>query len=303
MADDAADDAVQAGAVPGAPVRGGVAALRDFVLAHPRLFVLTGAGCSTGSGIPDYRDDEGAWKRRPPIQYRTFMDDTVARARYWARGMIGWRMFGSVAPNAAHRALATLQQQGRFELLVTQNVDGLHEAAGTHDVVDLHGRMDRVICTQCGHLLPRQEMQQWLEDANPGWLHLHAQDAPDGDADLEGEDFSLFQVPPCPVCGGILKPDVVFFGETVPRDRVDRANAALAQCGAVLVVGSSLMVYSGYRFVAAASRAGLPIAALNLGKTRADAMLTLKVEQSCAEALSELVAMLPDRAIQASPPA
>lgn len=282
---------------------GDVLALRDFVLAHPRLFVLTGAGCSTGSGIPDYRDDEGAWKRRPPIQYRTFMDDTVARARYWARGMIGWRMFGSVAPNAAHRALATLQRQGRFELLVTQNVDGLHEAAGSHDVVDLHGRMDRVICTQCGHLLPRQEMQQWLEDANPGWLHLHAEDAPDGDADLEGEDFSRFQVPPCPVCGGILKPDVVFFGETVPRDRVDRANAALAQCGAVLVVGSSLMVYSGYRFVAAASRAGLPIAALNLGKTRADAMLTLKVEQSCAEALSELVAMLPDRAIQASPPA
>jgi len=284
--------AAVSGAATGDTRLGDVPALRDFVLAHPRLFVLTGAGCSTGSGIPDYRDDEGAWKRRPPIQYRTFMDDSVARARYWARGMIGWRMFGSVAPNAAHRALATLEQQGRFELLVTQNVDGLHEAAGTRDVVDLHGRMDRVICTQCGHLLPRQEMQQWLEDANPEWLHLHAADAPDGDADLEGEDFSQFQVPPCPVCGGLLKPDVVFFGETVPRDRVDRANVALEQCGAVLVVGSSLMVYSGYRFVAAASRAGLPIAALNLGKTRADAMLTLKVEQSCGEALAELVELL-----------
>ncbi|WP_454692551.1 NAD-dependent protein deacetylase [Achromobacter aloeverae] len=271
---------------------GDVLALRDFVAAHPRLFVLTGAGCSTGSGIPDYRDDEGAWKRRPPIQYRTFMDDTVARSRYWARGMIGWRAFGHAAPNAAHRALAAMERQGRYTLLVTQNVDGLHEAAGAREVVDLHGRMDRVVCTQCGHLLPRRQMQQWLEEANPGWLHLHAEDAPDGDADLEHEDFSRFQVPPCPVCGGILKPDVVFFGETVPRDRVERANAALDRSSAVLVVGSSLMVYSGYRFVAAASRAGLPIAAVNLGRTRADAMLTLKVEQPCADALSALVAAL-----------
>ncbi|OZI30501.1 NAD-dependent deacetylase [Bordetella genomosp. 10] len=271
---------------------GDVLALRDFVAAHPRLFVLTGAGCSTGSGIPDYRDDEGAWKRRPPIQYRTFMDDTVARSRYWARGMIGWRAFGHAAPNAAHRALAAMERQGRYTLLVTQNVDGLHEAAGAREVVDLHGRMDRVVCTQCGHLLPRRQMQQWLEEANPGWLHLHAEDAPDGDADLEHEDFSRFQVPPCPVCGGILKPDVVFFGETVPRDRVERANAALDRSSAVLVVGSSLMVYSGYRFVAAASRAGLPIAAVNLGRTRADAMLALKVEQPCADALSALVAAL-----------
>ncbi len=273
-------------------MHGDLIALRDFVLAYPRLFVLTGAGCSTGSGIPDYRDDEGAWKRRPPIQYRTFMDDSVARSRYWARGMIGWRMFGHVAPNAAHRALATMERQGRYSLLVTQNVDGLHEAAGTREVVDLHGRMDRVICTQCGHLLARQQMQDWLEEGNPDWLHLHADDAPDGDADLEGVDFSSFQVPPCPVCGGLLKPDVVFFGETVPRDRVARANAALEQASAVLVVGSSLMVYSGYRFVAAAARAGLPIAALNLGKTRADPLLSLKVEQPCAEALQALLPML-----------
>jgi NAD-dependent SIR2 family protein deacetylase len=268
-------------------------ALQDFVLAHRRLFVLTGAGCSTGSGIPDYRDSEGAWKRRPPMNFRTFMDDATARARYWARGMIGWRMFGNVAPNAAHAALAELERQGRLSVLVTQNVDGLHEAAGSRDVVDLHGRMDQVRCMQCGHTLPRTAMQDELESLNPAWQDLDATDAPDGDADLDGIDFSSFRVPPCPVCGGILKPDVVFFGETVPRDRVARANEGLAQASAVLVVGSSLMVYSGYRFVAAASRAGLPIAAINLGRTRADTLFTLKIEQACGTALSQLLDTLP----------
>ena len=273
---------------------GDLSALRDFVLAHPRLFVLTGAGCSTGSGIPDYRDSEGAWKRRPPMNFSTFMGSALARSRYWARGMIGWRMFGNVSPNAAHLALARMERQDRFSLLVTQNVDGLHEKAGSRDTVDLHGRMDRVICTQCGHTLPRAQMQEWLESLNPTWRDLAANDAPDGDADLEDLDFSSFQVPPCPVCGGILKPDVVFFGETVPRDRVARANDGLARADAVLVVGSSLMVYSGYRFVAAASRAALPIAAINLGRTRADSLLALKIEQPCAEALANLLSLLPE---------
>ncbi|CAM3929723.1 NAD-dependent protein deacetylase [Bordetella bronchialis] len=273
---------------------GDLSALRDFVLAHPRLFVLTGAGCSTGSGIPDYRDSEGAWKRRPPMNFSTFMGSALARSRYWARGMIGWRMFGNVSPNAAHLALARMERQDRFSLLVTQNVDGLHEKAGSRDTVDLHGRMDRVICTQCGHTLPRTQMQEWLESLNPTWRDLAANDAPDGDADLEDLDFSSFQVPPCPVCGGILKPDVVFFGETVPRDRVARANDGLARADAVLVVGSSLMVYSGYRFVAAASRAALPIAAINLGRTRADSLLALKIEQPCAEALANLLSLLPE---------
>nr|WP_145925218.1 NAD-dependent protein deacetylase [Bordetella sp. H567] len=275
-----------------AMVGGGAGALRDFVLAHPRLFVLTGAGCSTGSGIPDYRDSEGAWKRRPPMNFSTFMGSALSRSRYWARGMIGWRMFGNVAPNAAHLALARLESQGRLSCLVTQNVDGLHERAGSRDVVDLHGRMDRVICTQCGHMLPRAHMQASLESLNPDWLDLDATDAPDGDADLDGLDFSGFQVPPCPVCGGILKPDVVFFGETVPRDRVARANDGLAHADAVLVVGSSLMVYSGYRFVAAADRAGLPVAAINLGRTRADPLLALKIEQPCADTLAALLPLL-----------
>jgi NAD-dependent SIR2 family protein deacetylase len=268
-------------------------ALRDFVLAHRSLFVLTGAGCSTGSGIPDYRDGDGAWKRPPPMNFRTFMGGATARGRYWARGMVGWRRFGNVAPNAAHLALAQLQRQGRVSVLVTQNVDGLHEVAGSTDVVDLHGRMDRVRCMNCDHVLPRTQMQGWLEDANPDWLHLDATDAPDGDADLDNVDFSRFVVPPCPVCGGILKPDVVFFGETVPRDRVDRANEGLARADAVLVVGSSLMVYSGYRFITAAGRAGLPMAAVNLGHTRGDPFFGVKVQAPCAEALAALLAMLP----------
>ncbi|HEY4091052.1 MAG TPA: NAD-dependent protein deacetylase [Luteibacter sp.] len=260
-------------------------ALRNFVDTHPRLFVLTGAGISTDSGIPDYRDGQGEWKRSPPMTLQLFMSGEPARARYWARGMIGWRHFGSVQPNVAHHALAKLEKQGRIELLLTQNVDGLHEAAGSLNVVDLHGRMDRVRCMQCGDITRRDVMQGRLEQANPDWLNLSATIAPDGDADLDGVDFSRFVVPPCTVCGGILKPDVVFFGENVPRARVDTAWAHLGRADAMLVVGSSLMVYSGYRFVLEASRKGLPIASVNLGVTRADALLTLPVPLAVADAL------------------
>ncbi|MPT40878.1 MAG: NAD-dependent protein deacetylase, partial [Achromobacter sp.] len=240
-----------------------LAALRGFVDRHPRLFVLTGAGVSTDSGIPDYRDTEGEWKRKPPMTLQTFMGDDLARARYWARSMVGWRRFGSVKPNDSHRALARLESRGHVTVLVTQNVDGLHEAAGSREVVDLHGRLDEVRCMNCDWRGGRQAWQEALLHGNPAWTSLDATDAPDGDADLEGEDFSQFTVPPCPRCGGIVKPDVVFFGETVPRDRVDRANAGLMSADAVLVVGSSLMVYSGYRFVTAAARNGMPIAAIN----------------------------------------
>lgn len=265
-----------------------LAALRGFLDRHPRLFVLTGAGVSTDSGIPDYRDTEGEWKRSPPMTLQTFMGGNLARARYWARSMVGWRRFGHVQPNASHRALARLQSRGHVAILVTQNVDGLHEAAGSRDVVDLHGRLDQVRCMNCDWRGCRHDWQQALVAGNPDWALLDASDAPDGDADLDGQDFSRFAVPPCPRCGGIVKPDVVFFGETVPRDRVDRANAGLLGADAVLVVGSSLMVYSGYRFVTAASRTGVPIAAINLGRTRADSLLTLKVEQPCATALEAL---------------
>jgi NAD-dependent SIR2 family protein deacetylase len=260
--------------------------LERFVAAHSRLFVLTGAGCSTDSGIPDYRDTEGAWKRSPPMTYQLFMGAETARARYWARSMIGWRHFGRATPNGTHRALAALGRQGAVEALLTQNVDGLHEAAGSTDIIDLHGRLDRVRCMQCGDIAPRHAFQEQLAERNPGWLDRRASFAPDGDADLDEADFSDYVVPACTHCSGILKPDVVFFGENVPRERVERAMHHIGQADAMLVVGSSLMVYSGYRFVVEASRRGLPIAALNLGVTRADALLTLKVQAPCAEALA-----------------
>jgi NAD-dependent SIR2 family protein deacetylase len=265
-------------------------ALADFIDRHPRLFVLTGAGCSTNSGIPDYRDADGKWKRTPPMTYQAFTGSLAARQRYWARSMIGWRRFGKAKPNDTHRALARLEAQGRSEILLTQNVDRLHQAAGSTQVIDLHGRLDLVRCLGCGHGVPRGEFQDGLTRLNPEWDALDAGTAPDGDADLDGMDFDDFDVPSCPQCGGVLKPDVVFFGENVPRDRVQSAFEHLDRADAVLAVGTSLMVYSGFRFVEAAIRARKPVAAVNLGRTRADDLLALKVEQSCAEALAFLLA-------------
>jgi NAD-dependent SIR2 family protein deacetylase len=262
--------------------------LPEFIAAHRRLFVLTGAGCSTDSGIPDYRDANGEWKRPPPVMYQAFVGEASTRQRYWARSLIGWRSFGRARPNGVHHALVQLEQQGKLELLLTQNVDRLHQAAGSRQVIDLHGRLDQVRCLQCELRLPRAAFQDELIATNPAWATLDASDAPDGDADLEARDFSTFTVPPCPRCAGVLKPDVVFFGENVPRERVDAGMQAIAAADAVLVLGSSLMVYSGYRFIHAASRAGKPIAAVNMGRTRADALLTLKIEQPCAQALAFL---------------
>lgn len=260
--------------------------LHDFLAQHSRLFVLTGAGCSTASGIPDYRDADGQWKHAPPTHFASFMGNETVRRRYWARSLVGWPRVRAARPNAAHTALSNLQRQGRIERLVTQNVDGLHQAAGTRQVVDLHGRIDQVVCMTCAEHTARAALQERLLSQNPQWGGLPALAAPDGDADLDGPPFEEFTVPPCDCCGGILKPDVVFFGESVPRQRVDQAFDALARADALLVVGSSLMIYSGYRFVQAAHAAGLPIAAVNLGHTRADALLTLKVARPCAEALA-----------------
>jgi NAD-dependent SIR2 family protein deacetylase len=263
--------------------------LQDFVDRHRRLFILTGAGCSTRSGIPDYRDADGQWKRAQPVTFQAFMREEATRRRYWARSQLGWRRFSRARPNATHRALARLEALGGCELLLTQNVDRLHQAAGSAAVIDLHGRLDRVRCMGCGLRTPRDALQEDLERLNAAWLDLDAADAPDGDADLEGADFSSFRVPPCPRCGGVLKPDVVFFGENVPRERVHAAAAHLDEADAMLVVGSSLMVYSGFRFVEMAVDAGKPVAAVNLGRTRADALLALKVEQPSEAALAFLL--------------
>jgi NAD-dependent SIR2 family protein deacetylase len=263
--------------------------LEDFVDRHRRLFVLTGAGCSTNSGIPDYRDADGNWKRQQPVTYQAFMADESTRQRYWARSLIGWRRFGRARPNDAHRALAKLEATGRSEIILTQNVDRLHQAAGSDRVIDLHGRLDLVRCMGCGHRTTRGELQEELSRLNAGWLDLDAADAPDGDADLEAQDFSTFTVPHCRDCQGLLKPDVVFFGESVSRDLVDTAAAHLRCADGMLIVGSSLMVYSGFRFAQMAARAGIPIAAVNLGRTRADEMLSLKVEAACETALGFLL--------------
>jgi NAD-dependent SIR2 family protein deacetylase len=263
--------------------------LHQFVDRHQRLFVLTGAGCSTNSGIPDYRDRHGNWKRTRPVNFQPFMTEQRTRQRYWARSLIGWRRFGQARPNDAHRALARLEADGRCDMLVTQNVDRLHQSAGHREVIDLHGRLDLVRCMGCGAKTPRDEFQLALGRANAEWLALDAADAPDGDADLEHAEFSSFDVPACEACGGILKPDVVFFGENVPRDVVATAKGHLEQADAMLIVGSSLMVYSGFRFVQMAVRRQIPIAAVNLGHTRADDLLALKVEECCETALAFLL--------------
>lgn len=265
-------------------------ALREFVARHAKLFVLTGAGCSTASGIPDYRDADGEWKRGQPIMLQDFLAHERSRQRYWARSLIGFRRMRAARPNDAHRALAALESQGRVSQLVTQNVDGLHQAAGSRSVIDLHGRVDVVRCLRCERRVPRTQVQAELVARNAAFASLDALEAPDGDANLEGIDFAAFAVPDCESCGGLLKPDVVFFGERVPAERVQSAFAALERADAMLVVGSSLMVYSGYRFAQAAAEAGKEIAAVNLGTTRADGLLTLKVSERCADALSFLLA-------------
>jgi NAD-dependent SIR2 family protein deacetylase len=265
-------------------------ALHDWLHAHRRVFVLTGAGVSTNSGIPDYRGADGRWKRRAPITWQAFANDPRMRARYWVRSFVGWPMVARARPNRAHAALADLERQDRLAMLVTQNVDGLHARAGQHALIDLHGRIDRVVCLGCGARLPRAELQATLAEANPALATLSATTAPDGDADIEPGNLDAFTPPACPRCDGMLKPDVVFFGENVPRMRVEAAAAALHEADAMLVVGSSLMVYSGYRFARIAREAGKPLAILTRGVTRADDIATLKLDAECEATLAGAVA-------------
>jgi len=266
--------------------------LSAFLDRSKRLFVLTGAGCSTESGIPAYRDASGEWARKQPVTWQAFSADPHMRKRYWARSMVGWQAFARANPNPAHHALAALERAGRLSGLVTQNVDGLHQAAGHRGVVDLHGRLDTVLCIECGTRSLRRKMQERLLQANPGWLGLVAEMAPDGDADLEGVDFSRFSVPACERCQGMLKPDVVLFGENVPGERIRQTLSWLEQSDALLIVGSSLMVFSGFRYARKAAELGLPIAAINRGHTRADELIHLKVEDCCAETLTSTLELI-----------
>lgn len=269
------------------PLPAAVDTLTRFLDTHDRIVVLTGAGCSTASGIPDYRDAQGKWKRAQPMTYQRFVGNDLARHRYWARSLLGWQGFVKARPNDAHRALATLETSGVLSGgLVTQNVDGLHQLAGSRRVIDLHGRLDAVVCLACTRTLPRDDFQLELEQANSDWQGLEADMAPDGDADLGDRDWSTFHVPDCPVCGGMLKPDVVFYGENVPRIRVQQAMQWIDEADAMLVVGSSLMVYSGYRFALRAAERQIPIGAINQGEGRADALYRFRLPHPAEQVLS-----------------
>lgn len=269
-------------------------ALQRFVEAHERLLVITGAGVSTPSGIGDYRDAQGQWKRAPPIQHDAFVRSAAVRKRYWARSFHGWRSFVKAQPNAAHHALATPALQCRISGLITQNVDRLHQAAGQNNVIDLHGRLDRVICLSCGQYTERADLQDRLALAN-AWLgDVDFTPAPDGDADvlLSPEVISSVCVPACQACGGILKPDVVFYGDSVPRLVVDAAYSMVDISDAVLIVGTSLMVFSSFRFCRRAHQRGIPMLAINDGKTRADDLLERKIVVRCESILPALAAAL-----------
>jgi len=255
-----------------------------------KFLILTGAGISTPSGIPDYRDSDGVRRGRQPMMYQEFLAAPESRRRYWARAMLGWPRVRQARPNAAHEALATLQQRGRISALITQNVDTLHDQAGSHDVIELHGSLHRVLCLDCGQRSERDAIQQQMETQNPYLSGVDAVQAPDGDTLLDPAFEARFQVPRCPHCAGErMKPDVVFFGENVAQPTAARALAAAENAAGLLVVGSSLMAYSAFRLCRVIAERGKPLMAINLGKTRADDLLDLKIEGSCEELLPWLV--------------
>ena len=256
-----------------------------FLARFENVLILTGAGCSTESGIPDYRGPDGVWRHRRPMLFGEFLRSEESRRHYWARSFRGWGSFDSARSNDGHRAIARYESSGRMTHLVTQNVDGLHQEGGSARVLELHGSNRWVRCLACADRTPREEMQQRMTEANQGFDYDPIEIRADGDAVLERELTRDFHVPSCLRCDGILKPDVVFFGESVPRERVDLAMERLGQSDLLLVVGSSLAVWSGFRFARAAAERDIPVAILNLGWTRADAIATLRLEAPCAAAL------------------
>jgi NAD-dependent SIR2 family protein deacetylase len=257
------------------------------LLTSGRFAVLTGAGCSTESGIPDYRGPGTRARARNPMQYRSFVRDEAGRQRYWARSVVGWPRLSEAVPNDGHRALASMEAAGHVSGIITQNVDRLHKKAGSRAVVELHGASAEVVCLVCRRIHDRDDVQRRLLADNPGLAERRGPTAPDGDADLEAHPQRVI-VPGCDACGGTLKPHVVFFGESVPRDRVDRAWKMLDESEALLVVGSSLAVYSGLRFVRGAHQRGMPIAIVNLTETRGDDLATLCVRAPAGRTLSAL---------------
>ncbi|KAI6049723.1 NAD-dependent protein lipoamidase sirtuin-4, mitochondrial [Marmota monax] len=262
--------------------------LQRFITLSKKLLVMTGAGISTESGIPDYRSEKvGLYARtdQRPIQHGDFVRSAPIRQQYWARNFVGWPQFSSHQPNPAHWALSNWEKLGKLHWLVTQNVDALHTKAGSQRLTELHGCMHRVLCLNCGEQTPRGVLQERIKLLNPTW-NAEAQGlAPDGDVFLSEEQVQSFQVPSCVRCGGLLKPDVVFFGDTVNPDKVNFVHRRVKEADSLLVVGSSLQVYSGYRFILTAREKKLPIAILNIGPTRSDNLACLKLNSRCGELL------------------
>jgi NAD-dependent SIR2 family protein deacetylase len=268
----------------------GMDALADLV-ADGDVVVLSGAGLSTDSGIPDYRGATGSLRRHTPMTYQTFTRDPRGRHRYWARSFVGWRKIRGARPNDGHRAVGELQAAGLLGGVITQNVDGLHQAAGAREVVELHGGLDRTVCLNCGDVAGRAELDERLRAANPDFGPRTDEINPDGDAELPDEVLDGFVMVGCLVCGeGPLKPDVVFFGETVPRDRVEHCFELVQKAGSLLVVGSSLTVMSGYRFVLRAAKLGIPVAIVNVGPTRGDGKADVRVDAPLGVVLPALAA-------------
>ncbi|KAH9525417.1 NAD-dependent protein lipoamidase sirtuin-4 [Bulinus truncatus] len=265
--------------------------LQDFILENPKLFILTGAGISTESGIPDYRSEgvgRYATSTNRPVQYNDFLKSAAARQRYWARNFIGWPHFSSFLPNRSHYILSDWEKTGKIHWLVTQNVDALHYKAGSQKVTELHGSAHRVICLSCEFQLSRHAMQDFITELNPNWSAEVIGVAPDGDVDLTSDQIKNFKVPECPKCKGILKPEITFFGDSVPKDLVRSLLERLFESDAMLVIGSSLEVYSGYRFVHRASERGIKIGIINIGPTRADKLANIKVSARCGDVLQKL---------------
>ncbi len=268
------------------------AALAAWLDDFPRIVALTGAGISAASGIPTYRDGQGRWQHSQPITHGAFVEQHRARQRYWARSMLGWPLMRDAVPNQGHRALACLESRNHVQLLITQNVDRLHQRAGSTNAVDLHGRLDRVVCLDCGTRCNRESVQLQLRELNDHLIGQTAEARPDGDTALSSDAVATVRYPACESCGGTLKPDVVFFGGSVPAERVKRCRQAIAAADALLVIGSSVQVYSGFRFCRHARQLEKPIGIINPGQTRADELAALRLSRECGPLLASLVAHL-----------
>ncbi|MAJ79996.1 MAG: NAD-dependent deacetylase [Porticoccaceae bacterium] len=267
----------------------------NFLMSQTQWLVLTGAGISSLSGIPTYRNSEGKWQRKSPVKYQEFLVNEMSRKQFWARNIAGWRFMSAAKPNNAHLALVQLEKMGLISGLVTQNVDGLHEKAGSRGVIDLHGRADTVLCLSCGDLQSRQFLQDLFKKHNPNFFKKIHRITPEADSKIDDLDFTSLIIPSCHLCGGLLKPDVVFYGDVVPHGRVNSCMDMMNASSGLLVVGSSLQVFSGYRFCIWASNQGKPIVILCNGDTRADHLAVKKTRADCGPVLAHWVQLYKNR--------